>query len=103
MLWNKTVYRIKLNGGHGMVVTKPVRDLIQHLIVRPFSMDTIWSMVILDKANDPLYEVVDHQGRLDEFRGIPVGMDQSEPLNIQIYDTTANEQFDIIFKVKEVR
>ena len=103
MLWDKTRYKVMLSGGRGQFTTKEMRDLIQHLIVRPASNDTVWSMVILDGEQDPIYEVVDHVGRLDEFIGIPVGRDKKEKLNIQIYDTTANEQFDVIFKVKEVQ
>lgn len=103
MLWDKTKYLIRTSQGEGNVRTGAMHGLIQHLIVCPQSADTVWSLLIADKDNDVIYACEDVEGRLDEREGIPVGQDKPEPLSIKIYDTTANEPFEVIFKVKEVR
>ena len=101
ILWNKTTYAVKLHGGRGVIPTEPMHGLIQHLIVIPDHQDTVWSMRILDQEEDVIYEVVDHEGRLDDREGLPVGKDMQQKVNIEFYDTTANEMMRLIMKVKE--
>lgn len=101
MLWDKRKYEIQVKGGCGELLTDGMHGLIQQLIVTPDSKNTIWSISIRDKGNDIVYELIDHEGRLDEKSGIPVGADQQERLSINIFDTTANEKFEILFIVRE--
>ena len=103
MLWDKTKYELKLKGGCGQIRTTGMHGLIQHLIIEPTSLDTIWSLIIKDGDEDIIYKLIDHEGRLDEIRGLPIGKDKPEKLNVLIYDSTINENFNLIFKVREVR
>lgn len=101
ILWNKTSYQVKLHGGVGRIATEPMHGLIQHLIVIPSSKNTVWSMRILDQEEDVIYEVIDHEGRLDDKDGLPVGKDMQQKVDIIFYDSTSNEKMRIILKVKE--
>ena len=103
MLWDKKKYKIKLKGGRGVASTDPMQGLIEHLIVIPNKIDMIWSMQIKDMAGDVIYEVIDNEGRLDDKDGLPVGFPHQEKLNIIIYDTTINDEVNVIFKVGETR
>lgn len=75
--------------------------LVQHLMVIPEKQDTVWSMEIRDKDQDIIYSVVDHIGRLDDKQSLPVGFDKPDTLYGNIYDSTSNENFKVIFKVRE--
>lgn len=101
MLWNKTRYIIKLRGGHGQMATDGMFGLIHHMIVNPESSDTIWSMQIKDRDNDVIYEILDHEGRLDQHPDLSIGQDKQERLMLRIFDSTCNEKVTVIFKVKE--
>ena len=80
-----------------------MHGFIQQIIVNPKRSDTVWSMNILDDDMDVIYAKRDLEGRLDDREGLPVGQDKPECLDILIYDSTSNEDFEVIFKVKEVR
>ena len=101
MLWLKRKHSVKLSYGAGQIRTDFLHGIIQQLIVVPNNENTIWSLRILDSEQDVIYQIVDHVGRLDDRNGVPVGMDQQERLTIDIYDSTANENFDLILKVRE--
>ena len=102
MLWDKKVYNIRLHGGKARLVTEPMRGLIQHMMVIPATIDTVWSMSLTDKDGDKIYDIHDHDGRLDDREGIPVGRDTQQPLEVNFYESTKNELFSVIFKIKEV-
>ena|SRR3990167_924088 len=101
ILWDKKTYEVKLHSGQGKIQTDPIYGLIQHLMILPSSKDTVWSMKILDAEGDPIYEIIDHEGRLDDKEGLPVGKDMQQKINIEFFDSTANEMIRLIMKVKE--
>ena len=101
ILWDKKVYRVKLHGGYGKILTDPLHGLIQHLMVVPEKKDTVWSIGIIDEENDMIYERIDHVGRLDDKEGLPVGKDKQQKINIKIYDSTSNENFKVVLKIRE--
>lgn len=101
MLWLKRKYELRLHGGSGNFSTGDMFGMIQHLIVIPESPETVWSMIIKDKDQDIVYETIDHVGRLDDKQILPVGGDKPDKLFGKIYDSTSNEKFEIIFKVRE--
>lgn len=103
MLWKKEKYIVSIHGGKGTCVANPEHGLIQQLVICPTSKDTIWSMDILDRDNDCIYSVKDHEGQLSDREGIPVGKDQTEKLTIKFYELTKNEDIKVIFNIKEVR
>jgi hypothetical protein len=76
--------------------------VIQQIIVLPEHRDTIWSMEMVDKDGDALYEIIDNEGRLFEEREIPIGFQSSEEPLLKIYDSTSNEKFKVIVKVREI-
>ena len=101
MLWEKTRYRVNLRGGKAEFKTTPMHGLIQQMIIEPANETTVWSAQILDSEGDRIFGVKDHIGRLDNFDGLPVGRDTPEQLKVLIYDTTSNEPFCVMFKVRE--
>jgi hypothetical protein len=101
-LWQKLVYKIRLKGGRGQVVTNPIHGLIAHLIVIPVSESLVWSMKLIDKEGDEIYDCRDLMGRWDEFRGIPVGKDTQQKVTIRFDDCSGNEEVKVILKVREV-
>ena len=103
MLWDKNKFSIRLHGGRGFIKTEPMHGLIKHLIVIPEHEDTVWSMEIKDGQGDSIFDIKDIDGRLDDRNELPVGVSQPEKLDISIYDSTSNENFDVIFKVMETR
>lgn len=103
MLWDKKKYEIKLKGGRATLLTDPMHGLIKHLIIIPGNKETIWSMDIFDKSEDIIYQIIDHEGRLDDKEGLPVGLDSQEKLTVKIYDTTFNDTMNIFFKIQEIR
>ena len=90
-----------LRKGGAQIRTTPMHGLIQHIVVSPSHVDTVWSMDILDRDNDLIYTRRDCEGRLDDKEGLPVGRDKPECLDIILYDATANEKFNVMFKVKD--
>lgn len=103
MLWHKEKYIVKIRGGRGQITTNPLHGLIQHLIIRPDTLKTTWSVKILDKERDAILELFDIRGRWDDFRGIPVGRDERQKLNVVFDEVTANEGITVIFKVREMQ
>lgn len=103
MLWNKTKYKTIVRYGKAEIKTDGMHGLIQHLAIVPKSKTTMWSADIRDGQDDIVYQVIDHEGRLDEYRGIPVGRDKPECLTVNIYDSTANGNIEVMFKVREIR
>jgi hypothetical protein len=103
MLWYKKKYSVSLHGGKGSFSTDGMHGILQQLIVTPQKPETVWSMEIKDSDGDKIFEIKDVQGRLDAIDGIPLGQSQPEKLSVLIYDSTSNEQFNVIFKVREVR
>lgn len=103
MLWDKTKYRVNLRGGKGHFKTSGMHGIVDHIIIRPENRHTIWSARIIDQEFDIIYEVYDHQGRLDDKEGLPVGKDQPQRIIVEIFDATKNDLFDIMFKVRESR
>lgn len=103
MLWDKNKYAVKLHGGRGRLVTKPMHGMIQHLIVSPANDTTVWSLSICDGEGDEIVYRSDILGRFDDRQELPVGRDKPESLAVLLFDSTANEEFDVIFKVREVR
>lgn len=103
ILWDKKSYQVKLHGGCGRILTEPIHGLLQHLMVIPNSKETIWSMRIVDQEEDVIYDIQDHEGRLDDKEGLPVGKDRQQPINIVFYDSTANENIKVVLKVKETQ
>ena len=101
MLWEKKKYTVNVSHGEGKVKTSAMFGVIQHIIVIPKSKDTVWSMIIKDAEQDIIYHLNDHEGRLDDKQNLPVGVSKSEELTIEIFDTTANEDFDVMFKIRE--
>lgn len=101
MIWLKRKYEIDLAFGEGRRTTDAMYGTIDHLMVQPEKSDTIWSMRIIDSGDDVIYEVIDHEGRLDYREGIPTGADKQEQLIVEIYDTTSNDLMTVIFKVRE--
>lgn len=103
MLWHKTKHTICLKGGRGNFTTSAIHGRVDHLIINPKSKETIWSISIKDSDNDEIFSAYDIEGRLDDKNGLPVGLSTPEKLNVSIFDTTANEDVTVIFKVKEER
>lgn len=101
MSWRKEKYMVSIRRGQGQVTTNSLRGFIQQLIVTPESIDTIWSMVVLDKDNDCIYSVKDHQGQLNDRQGLSVGKDQMEQLKIQFDELTKNELIKVVLNIKE--
>lgn len=102
MLWHNTKFSLVLNGGCGRIKLDRMLGVIQQIIILPENRDTIWSMQILDKDNDAIYEVTDQEGRLDETREMPIGHQSGEEPILSIYDSTSNEKFKVIIKVREI-
>ena len=103
MLWNKIKYQIKLHGGEGQIKTTELHGFIQQIIIAPQNFDTVWSVKIFDQDGDVIYQKLDIEGRLDDKEGFPVGQSKPEDLNVLIYDSTANENFEVILKLRESR
>lgn len=101
MLWHKEKFVINIKGGRGQTTTPPLNGLIQHLIVRPVNLNATWSMKMLDKEGDPILEVFDHRGRLDDREGIPVGRDERQKVTIIFDEVTHNQPITVILKVRE--
>lgn len=101
MSWRKEKNTVLIKRGQGQIVTTLLRGFIQQLIVTPDSSDTIWSMTILDKDNDCIYMVKDHQGQLNDRQGLSVGKDQMEKLTINFDELTKNENIKVILNIKE--
>ena len=60
-------------------------------------------MQIVDAEGDIIYDRRDHEGRLDDKDGLPVGKDTQQKIEIKFFDTTKNENFDVVMKVKETQ
>jgi len=103
MLWDKTKYSIKLHGGCGVISTKPMHGLIQHLSVIPQPADMIWSMRVVDRDGDTILQVYDHEGRLDDRQGLAIGKDTPEKFSFFFEDSTANGLIDLILNVREIK
>ena len=101
MLWQKKTYGIKLSHGRGQIITDSMFGIIQQFTVVPEHKDTVWSIVVKDKHGDIIYQKTDMEGRMDDRQGLPVGQDTPEQLTVIIHDTTSNEKFNIMFKVRE--
>ena len=102
MFWDKKKYVVQIKGGKGSVNTSEMRGMVQHLIIRPKSLDTEWDLVMLDKDKDEVFEVKNHIGRLDDKSGLPLGRDKQEKLTISFDNVSKNEPIKVIFKVKEL-
>lgn len=102
MLWQNNKCDVILIGGCARLKLPKMFGLIQQFIVIPENNDTIWSLRLLDSENDVIYEKLDHEGRLDETREIPIGLQVSEEPVIKIWDSTSNEKFRILIKVREI-
>ena len=92
-----------MHGGRGDILTYPLHWFIHHFAVIPGSKDTIWSMKITDAEDDVIYERVDHEGRLDDKEGLPVGKDTQQKIRVEFFDTTKNETFKMLIKVRETQ
>ena len=101
MLWNKIKYKVRLCGGQGNFKTTEIHGYIQQIIIAPQNFDTVWSVKILDQDDDVIYQKLDVEGRLDDKEGFPVGQSKPEDLKVLIYDSTANEDFEVILKLRE--
>ncbi len=102
MLWSVNKYDLDLSGGEFKKKLDPMFGVIQQLSIVPFKRDTIWSMQLIDKDNDIIYEKIDHEGRLDERQSIPIGNQSGEELILKVYDSTSNEKFRAILKIREI-
>ena len=101
MFWDKKKYKVKSRGGKIQFNTKEIRGVVEHLIVKPHD-SVMWSMIILDKDGDEIYDRRGHLGRLDDKDGLPVGTDTQEKVTVKLFDITENTEFDIIFRVREM-
>lgn len=104
MLWGKKKYSVQLRNGRGNFETEEMHGLVHHLIVIPKRNDTIWSMQLSDNEGDVVFDVKDIEGRLDDKEGLPLGGLSGTPresLKGTIYDSTFNDSFEVIFRVKE--
>lgn len=102
MLFQNSKYELVLNGGCSSKKLDRMYGVIQHFIVIPDNKDTIWSMQLLDKDNDAIYEIIDQEGRYDENREIPIGHQNGEEPVLRIFDSTSNEKFKVIIKIREI-
>ena len=102
MLWSKRKYSFKLRGGKYSFSTDALRGTIQHVMVIPKHNNTVWSMEMIDPENDVVFNIRDWEGRLDDKSGLAVGLASLEKLNVNVYDSTHNDSFDVIFKIKEL-
>ena len=98
MFFDKKKYIVPIVGGNGILNTDVLRGMVVHLIVRPEKLDTVWDLTLLDKDGDEILEVRNFQGRLDEYKGIPIGSDSQEKITVKFSRVTANEPIKIIFK-----
>lgn len=103
MLWHKEKFLVRIRGGKGVIRSAPLHGLIAHLIVYPANLDAVFSMAILDRDGDRIFEVKDHRGRLDDRGGIPVGRDSSERVQIVFDEVSLNCEFTLILKLREMQ
>lgn len=102
MLWLNNKYTLTLHGGCARQKLDRMFGIIQQIIVIPQNKETIWSLQLLDKDMDAIFEVIDNEGRLDEAREIPIGHQTGEEPILNIFDSTSNEKFKVIIKVREI-
>lgn len=102
MFWDKKKYIVKIKGSGAQKNTIKMRGMAEHLIVEPDSDDTIWSLKIIDKEGDVIFDKRNHSGRLDDKDGLPIGKDDSEILTMNFYKVSKNEDIKIIFRIREM-
>lgn len=102
MLWQTNKYNLTLAGGEASLKLDSMFGIIQQLVVMPEKKETIWSVQLKDSERDVIYEKLDHEGRLDEKENIPIGNQLGESPTISIYDSTSNEKFRVLIKVREI-
>lgn len=101
MTWDKKKYSLKIKGGCGQIVTAPLWGYVQQFVISPESFDTVWSMRIVDRDDDIIYQVIDHEGMLNDRMGLPVGKDKPESLRFQFNGFTRNELISVLLNTKE--
>lgn len=102
MLWHNNKYNLFLSRGCANLKLDRMFGVIQQLIVVPENKDTVWSLKLFDGDMDIIYENIDYEGRLDNKDEIPIGNQSGEMPTISIYDSTSNEKFRVIIKVREI-
>lgn len=103
MLWDKRKYTVTPRAGKAAVTTDDLFGYVQQIIIRPKLSTAVWSGKILDGEGDEIYEVVDHEGTLNDRIGLPVGRSKQDRLHIQLYDLTDNVEFTILLTIQERR
>ena len=103
MLWMKRRYLVPIHGGCGELKTDELHGLIQQIVVEPTKLDTVWSLRVLDRDNDDVLNIKDHEGILNDRQGLPVGKDTPEYLRFVFEEMTANEPIKVLLNIKEVK
>lgn len=103
MLWAKEKYEVKINRGGGEFRTPGLHGLIQQMVISPKNEETIWSMKVLDRDDDIIFQIKDHEGQLNDRDGIPVGKDKPESLRFIFDELTANEPMQVLLNIKEIK
>lgn len=102
MLWQNTKNTLQLSNGEITIKLPGMFGVIQHLIITPSNRETIWSAQLIDKDDDVVFEVLNHDGRFDDKSNIPVGNQGPEEYRLRVFDATANDKFKAIVKVREI-
>jgi len=71
MYFDKRRYVVPIEGGCGSLNTDRLRGMVVHMIVRPYSLDTSWDLLILDKEADEMINLCEENIITTVFPTVP--------------------------------
>lgn len=101
MLHDKKKYSVTISGGVGSFNTDAMRGMIDQLLIIPLTSSNTYSISMLDRDGDTVYQFLNAYGRIDDRSGLPIGKDISEKWTISFTNVNINEAITVIFKVRE--
>lgn len=102
MFFDKKKYVVKIRGGRAIFNTEKMKGMVEHLIIRPHTPETVWDLTIKDSDGDDLLGIHNHHGRFDDRSGIPIGRSLAEKLTLDFSNVSFNDLIDVIFIIQEV-
>lgn len=101
MHWHKLKHIVSIKSGLGSFKTEEMRGIVDHLIVIPSKEDMEWDMQMFDKQGDCIFHEKNHQGRLDDKSGLPIGTSTQEKVSVLFNNVSLNEPITVIFRVRD--
>ena len=101
MLFAKYKYTIPVSGAVGSKNTDAMYGMVEQLIVMPVTSTNTYDINIIDKDGDTIFQQLSNTGPFFDTCGLPIGKDASEKVTMSLSNVGVDENFSVIFKVRE--